>query len=82
MCVVVGRDSSVGIATGYGLGGPGIKSRWGRDFSHTSRPALGSTQPPVKWVPGPPLSLRVCYGVPLPFNYGAWGSVVVKALRY
>jgi hypothetical protein len=23
-----GRDSSVGIATGYGLDGPGIESRW------------------------------------------------------
>jgi hypothetical protein len=30
----VGQDSSVGIATGYGLDGLGIKSRWGRDF-HT-----------------------------------------------
>ena len=29
-----GRDSSVGIATRYGLDGPGIESRWGRDFSH------------------------------------------------
>jgi hypothetical protein len=47
----VGRDSSVDIATGYGLDGPGIESRWGRDFLHTSRPALGPTQPPVKWVP-------------------------------
>jgi hypothetical protein len=28
--------SFVGIATGYGLDGPGIESRWGRDFSHTS----------------------------------------------
>jgi hypothetical protein len=42
-----GQDSSVGIATGYGLDGLGIESRWWRDFSHTSRPALGSTQPPV-----------------------------------
>ena len=46
------RDSSVGIATRYGLDGPGIESRWGRDFPHRSRPALGPTQPPVQWVPG------------------------------
>jgi hypothetical protein len=26
------RDSSVGIATGYGLDGPGIESRWGAGF--------------------------------------------------
>jgi hypothetical protein len=47
-----GRDSSVGIATRYGLDGPGIESRWGRGFSHTSSPALGPTQPPIPWVPG------------------------------
>ena len=35
------QDSSVGIATGYGLDGPGIEFRWGRDFPHLSRPALG-----------------------------------------
>jgi hypothetical protein len=27
-----GRDGSVGIATGYGLDGPGIESRWGARF--------------------------------------------------
>ena len=28
-----GPDSSVGMATGYGLDGPGIESRWGARFS-------------------------------------------------
>ena len=37
----------VGIATGYRLDGPGIESRWRRDFPHLSRPALGPTQLPV-----------------------------------
>jgi hypothetical protein len=50
--VLVGRDSSVGIATRYGLDGPGIESRCGRDFSHSYRPALRPTQPPIQWVPG------------------------------
>ena len=49
---MAGPGSSVGIATGYGLDDPGIESRWGRDFPYLSRPALGSTQSPVQWVPG------------------------------
>jgi hypothetical protein len=44
--------SVVGISIGYGLDGPGIESRWGRDFPHLSRPALGTIQPPVQWVLG------------------------------
>jgi hypothetical protein len=48
----VGRDSSVGIATRYGLDGPGIECRWGRDFPHPSRPA------PVAH----PASCKMCTG--------------------
>jgi len=46
------RDSSVGIATRYGLGCPGIEFRWRRDFPHLSTPALELTQPPIQWVAG------------------------------
>jgi hypothetical protein len=45
------RDSSVSIATHYGLDGHGIESQWGRDFPQPSRAALGPIQPPVQWVP-------------------------------
>jgi len=36
LCHTSGPGSSVGIATGYGLDGPGIEFRWGRDFQHLS----------------------------------------------
>ena len=39
--------SVVGIATAYGLDGPGIESPWWQDFPHLSRPALRPTQPLV-----------------------------------
>ena len=48
----VGRGSSVGMETRYGLDGPGIESMWGRDFPHPSSPTLWPTQPPVQRVPG------------------------------
>jgi len=52
--------SSVGIATYYGLDGPGSKSAHvysinkkknpgGDEIFRSSRPALGPTHPPVKW---------------------------------
>jgi hypothetical protein len=47
-----GPGRVVGIATAYELDGPGIESRWGRDFPHMSRPVLRPTQPPVQWVAG------------------------------
>ena len=43
---VCGPGSSVGIAADYGLDGLGSK------IFRPSRPALGPTQPPEKWVLG------------------------------
>jgi hypothetical protein len=48
----VDRDSSVGVATRYGPDGLGIQYWPGRDFLHPSRLGLGTTQPPIHWVPG------------------------------
>ena len=54
LCLIkCGPCSSVGIATGYRLDGPG-SNPGGNDIFRPSRPALGSTQPPAKLVPGLP----------------------------
>jgi hypothetical protein len=51
------RDSSVGIALGYGLDDRGFRVRFPAGlgiflFTTASRTALGPIQPPIQWVPG------------------------------
>jgi len=46
----VGPGSSVGIASDYGLDGPG-SNPGGDEIFRQSSSALVLTQPPVKWVP-------------------------------
>ena len=46
-----GPSNSVGLATDYGLDGPG-SNPGGDEIFRRSRPALWPTQPPVQWVPG------------------------------
>jgi len=59
---VVGPGSSAGITTDYGLEGPGSNPGWDEIF-RPFRPALGPTQPPVKWVPGLSQRLKCGRGV-------------------
>jgi len=51
LCMNGGPVSSVGIATDYGLDGPG-SNPVGDEIFRPSRPSLGPTQAPIKWVPG------------------------------
>jgi hypothetical protein len=46
------RCSSVSIVSDYGLHDPRLGQR-GFLLAFASKPAVGPTQPPVQWVPGP-----------------------------
>jgi hypothetical protein len=50
------RDSSIGVATGYGLDDRiiGVRSfAWAGNFSlrHRVQPGCGAHQPPIQWIP-------------------------------
>jgi len=47
-CLCRGPCSVVGIATGYGLDGPLVESRWGARFSAPVQTGPGHTQAPVQ----------------------------------
>ena len=51
LSVDCGPGSSVGMATDYELDGP-VSNPGGDEIFRLSRPALGPTQSPVKWIPG------------------------------
>ena len=51
LLISCGPGSTVGIATEYGLDGP-RSNPGGDEIFRPSKPTLGPTQPPVKWVPG------------------------------
>jgi hypothetical protein len=78
-------DSSVSIATGYGIHGRGSISGRGKSlflYSTIYRPVLDLTQPPIQWVQGikrpghetdhsPPSSVKVNNGSAIP-PISAW----------
>ena len=43
------KKNVVGIATVYGMGGPGFDSQWEWDFSCQSVPSPRHAQPTVQW---------------------------------
>ena len=53
----MGRDSTVGVATRYGLDGPGIESRWRVRFSAPVQTGIGTY--PVSYTMGTGLLLGV-----------------------
>ena len=75
-----GPGSSVGIATDYWLDGPG-SNPGGHEIFRPSRPALGPTQPPVKWVPGLSRGVKCGRGVLLTTHpllvLRSWKSIAI-----
>ena len=52
VCAFIVHLITITLPISYGLDGPGIESRCGRDFPHPSRPPRRPTQPPLQYVPG------------------------------
>ena len=77
-----GRDISVVLVTRYGLDGPDIESRWGRDFLHPSRPVLGPTHPPIQWVPGFFFREWIGWGVALTTHFQSGAEVKERVEIY
>jgi hypothetical protein len=46
----VGRESSVGVATRYGLDSPDNEFQWGAIFSASNHTGPGARPPPMQWV--------------------------------
>ena len=70
-----GYGSSVGITTDYGLEGP-VSNPGEEEILRSSRPALGPTQPPVKWVPGLSLGVKCGRGVLLTTHPSSSATVI------
>ena len=63
-----GPGSSVGIATGYGLDGPGIESRWGARFSAPVQTGPGVHPASCTMGTGSFPGIKTGRGVTLPLN--------------
>jgi hypothetical protein len=83
-----GPGSVVGIETGYGLDGPGIDCRWGRDFPQPSRPDLWPTQSfpgvkrPGRGVGHPPPSSAEAEGRVQLYIYSPSGRALFLGVLY